>query len=185
MGLVEFNVGLVPGWGGTKELLRRRVNPVARVNPERVLPVLRDLLAQLMAGRVCGNAWEARSLGYLRDEDVIVMNAEHRLMRAKELARSGLPRPTETQIYAVGRVARSILDAELNERVEQGEISAYDGVIGRKLTHILCGDGDGPAWVAPQQILDTARTASLDIRFRPESRARMAHMLKTGKPLRN
>ncbi len=189
MGLVEFNVGLVPGWGGTKELLRRRVNPVARVVPEKVLPILRELLAQLMSAQISDNAWEARTLGHLCAEDVIVMNADHRLAKAKEIAL------TETstfeqmesleEIYAAGRGAREVLDAELNAREAKGEISAFDGVIGRKLTHILCGDVDEPTWVDPQHILDLARSASLDIRFRPESRARMAHMLKTGRPLRN
>lgn len=189
MGLVEFNVGLVPGWGGTKELMRRRVNPIARVASEKVLPILRELLAQLMTAKISNNAWEAKSLGYLAEGDAIVMNPDHRLAQAKEIALAEIPLFEKTdaldEIYAAGSRAREILQAEINAREEKGEISAFDAVIGRKLTHILCGDVEEPSWVPAQHIMDIARTSSLDIRFRPESRARMAHMLKTGKPLRN
>ena len=188
-GLVEFNVGLVPAWTGVKELLRRHVNPVARENPDAVLPVLQKLLKQLMQAKVSGSAWGAKSLGYLREDDVIVMNPDHRLQVAKELAldlvAQNLPAPEMEMIYAAGEAARATLVAGLVEQETAGKMSEFDGIIGRNLAKILTGNLPDPAWVDPWHILDLEQAASLAIRFDDRSIARRQHMLKTGKPLKN
>ena len=189
IGLVEFNVGLVPAWTGVKELLRRRINPIAEENPDDVLPQLQVLLSQLMQAKVSSSAWEAKSLGYLRDGDVIVMNPDHRLVVAKELALELVsqkrPAPAVEKIYAAGAEAYNALEQMLRQQEADGKISQFDGVIGRQLATILTGGKIAPQWVDPWQILDLERDASLAIRFDDRSIARMQHMLATGKPLRN
>ncbi len=183
IGLVEFNVGRVPAWSGIKELLRRCVNPIAKNNTHNVLSMLEQLLEQLMGAVVSSSAWEAKSLGYLRDDDLIVMNPDHRLLVAKEtgLALVGQDSPASELIYAAGSVAR---DALLEALVD-GKWSEFDLEIGRHLIQILTGAVETPQWVDPWHILDLERTASLSLRFDPRSAARMEHILKTGKPLRN
>ena len=189
-GLVEFNVGLVPAWTGVKELLRRHVNPVARENPDAVLPILQKLLNQLMGAKTSSSAWAAKSLGYLREDDIIVMNPDHRLLQAKEVAlelvRQPSHKPTFETIYAAGGSARNVLIEALIKRELAGKISAFDGTIGRNLVNILTGgDLPNPTWVDPWHILNLEQAASLAIRFDARSIARRQHMLKTGKPLRN
>ncbi len=188
IGLVEFNVGLVPGWTGSKELLRRLVNPVA--DTDQLLPTLRAILNQLMQGTVSSSAWQARSLGYLSNADTIVMNPEHRLFHAiqvaKELAKYDRVTLKPEPIYAAGVAVRETLKQELSEQHAAGKLTAFDLELGNLLVDILTGGyQQEPAWVDPWQILDAAREASLSIRFRPESKARMNHMLKTGKRLSN
>ena len=189
VGLVEFNVGRVPGWTGVKELMRRCVNPVARAggNP---LPVLRRLLTQLMDATVSTTAWQAKELGYLRPTDTIVMNEDHRLLVAKEsaleLAGQSLDPPPLETIYAAGQSVREQLLIELDENLQSGGLTEFDALIGEQLIRILTGGATVEAsWVDPWHILDLEIAGSLAVRFDERSIARMNHMLKTGKPLRN
>ena len=67
-----------------------------------------------------------------------------------------------------------------------GYITDYDQVIGEKLAHVLCGGRlSGEQLVSEQYLLDLEREAFLSLCGDPRTQARMAHMLKTGKPLRN
>ena len=191
IGLVEFNVGLVPAWTGCKELVRRRINPLAKAgaSTESIENELRAILKTLMGAKVSSSAWEAKSMGYLREDDAIVMNPDHRLSVAKEivlaLVAEGRPSPEVEQIYAAGSSAEKSLLADLSAMEEAGKITAYDGVIGRKLARILCGGTSTAEWVDPWRLLDLEREASLAIRGNEKTKERIAHILKTGKPLRN
>jgi 3-hydroxyacyl-CoA dehydrogenase len=67
-----------------------------------------------------------------------------------------------------------------------GYISDYDAVIGEKLAHVLSGGRlTGAQQVSEQYLLDLEREAFLSLCGHRETQARMQHMLKTGKPLRN
>ena len=67
-----------------------------------------------------------------------------------------------------------------------GRISDHDAVIGRKLAWILSG-GNVPAAtiLTEQQVLDLEREAFLSLCGERKTQERIAHTLKTGKPLRN
>ena len=68
---------------------------------------------------------------------------------------------------------------------EAGQITDHEVMIGNELAYVLSG-GDGPARSATEQeILDLERQAFLRLIGTRKSQERMAHMLKTGKPLRN
>jgi 3-hydroxyacyl-CoA dehydrogenase len=67
-----------------------------------------------------------------------------------------------------------------------GYISDYDAFIGEKLAHILSGGKlSGTPQVSEQYLLDLEREAFLSLCGRKETQARIQHMLKTGKALRN
>ena len=67
-----------------------------------------------------------------------------------------------------------------------GYISDHDLLIAEKLAGILCGGNlTGEQAVSEQYLLDLEREAFLSLCGHPKTQARMAHMLKTGKPLRN
>ena len=67
-----------------------------------------------------------------------------------------------------------------------GRISDHDALIGRKLAWILAG-GNAPhaTTLTEQQLLDLEREAFLSLCGERKTQERIAHTLKTGKPLRN
>ena len=67
-----------------------------------------------------------------------------------------------------------------------GRISDHDALIGRKVARILTG-GDVPTagTVSEQRLLDLEREGFLSLCGEQKTLERMAHTLKTGKPLRN
>lgn len=190
MGLVEFGVGLIPAGGGCKEVLRRKVNPTMRTANADVLPPLQAAFEQIALAKVGTSAWENRELGYLLDTDIIVMNADHRLAKAKQralqLVAIGARPPEVEKIYAAGRDALAALRLGVQSLVWGGYATPHDQVIANKLAYVLCGgDLSAPAWVDPWYILDLEREAFLSLLGEQKTRDRMTHMLQTGKPLRN
>lgn len=190
MGLVEFGVGLIPAGGGCKEILRRKVNPTMKIANADVLPPLQEAFEQIALAKVGTSAWEARALGYLTPQDMIVMNSDHRLAKAKQralqLAAAGARPPEVEKIYAAGRDALYALKLGVRSLLWGGYASDHDAKIAGKLAYVLTGgDLSAPAWVDPWYILDLEREAFLSLLGEEKTRERMMHMLQTGKPLRN
>lgn len=79
LGLVEARIGLVPAWGGCKELLARLVASDRRPDTEPANSVAFDLVAR---SATSGSAIEARRFGYLRATDGITMNRARLLQDA-------------------------------------------------------------------------------------------------------
>ena len=177
MGLVEVGVGLIPAGGGCKELLIRSRD-------------VRKIFEQIGFAKVSASASEARQFRYLRDGDGVSMNGERLIDDAKQLALSlvpgysaGAPR---TDITVSGEEGFALMKLGLWTAQQGGYISAYDVVVGEKLAHILSGGRlTGSPQVSEQYLLDLEREAFLSLCGRAETQARMQHMLKTGKPLRN
>jgi 3-hydroxyacyl-CoA dehydrogenase len=190
MGLVEVGVGIIPSWGGCTALLRRKVNPVMKTVNADVLPIMQELFEQIALAKVGTSVWENKQLGYLRPNDEIVMNSDHRLHAAKrkalQLIASGARPPEEEKIYAAGRDTLSALELGVQSFVWGGYASEHDALISRKLAYVLCGgDLSAPTWVDPWYILDLEREAAMSLIAEPLTQARVVHMLQTGKPLRN
>ncbi len=190
MGLVEVGVGIIPAWGGCKEVLRRKVNPAMAAANADVLPALQEVFEQIATAKVATSAWEAKAMGYLRPEDDIVMGGDQRIFRAKQkalalVAANARPPEVET-IYAAGRDALNALYLFVQSFQWAGYASAHDALISRKLAYVLCGgDLSAPTWVDPWYILDLEREAALSLAGEPLTQARIMHILQTGKPLRN
>ena len=155
-----------------------------------VLPELQSVFEQVATATVATSAWEGKELGYLRPDDEIVMNSDHRLFRAKQKALSLVQttfRPPEVEkIYAAGRDAYSALSLAVQTFTWAGYASEHDAKIARKLAYTLCGgDLSSPTWVDPWHILDLEREAFMSLIAEPLTQARIVHLLQTGKPLRN
>jgi 3-hydroxyacyl-CoA dehydrogenase len=188
MGLVEVGVGLIPGGGGTKELLFRfteELMPYPEADPFEAVKRAFGLIAMATTST---SAPEARNLGLLRREDRISMNRDTLVADAKQrvldLAPDYVAPPVKT-IRAMGTEALGNLHYALWAFREAGQASAHDVYIGNQVAHVLCG-GDGPPRdVTEQDILDLEREAFLRLLGTKETQARIEAMLKTGKPLRN
>jgi 3-hydroxyacyl-CoA dehydrogenase len=151
---------------------------------------MEDVFDQIATAKVGTSAWENRTLGYLRADDQIVMNSDHRLAAAKQkaldLAASGIRQPEVEQIYAAGRDVLSALELRLQTYAWAGYASEHDVLVGKKLAGVLCGgDISGPAWVDPWYMLDLEREATLSLAGEKKTQDRILHMLQKGKPLRN
>jgi 3-hydroxyacyl-CoA dehydrogenase len=191
LGLVEVGVGVIPGWGGCKELVRRMVSPHMHATNVNPAPYLRQAFEQIGYAKVSTSAQEARDMGLLGAQDRIVMNADHLLAEAKRevltLAANGYRPPDTTgNVYAAGRDMLASVRIEVYSLEQAGYISQYDATIANKLGYVLCGgDLSQPAWMDEQYFLDLEREAFLSLVGEPKTQERIWYMLQNGKPLRN
>ena len=82
MGLVEVGVGLLPGWGGCKELLARwQADPKL---PRGPMPAVAKAFEIISTAQVSKSAAQARGLGFLRPTDQVTMNRDRLLYDAKQ-----------------------------------------------------------------------------------------------------
>jgi 3-hydroxyacyl-CoA dehydrogenase len=189
-GLVEVGAGVIPAGGGTKEMVRRIINPPMRTPNAIVFPYLERLFTQIGQGEVATSAVEAQEMGLLASADRIVVNRDHLLAEAKRevlhMVESGYRPPPPEKIYAAGRDALSGLKAGLFTYREAGVITEYESVIGGKLIHILTGGNISQAdWLEEQYFLDLEREMFLSLCGEKKTQERMWHILQKGKVLRN
>jgi 3-hydroxyacyl-CoA dehydrogenase len=190
IGLVELGAGVIPAGGGTKEMLRRIVNPVMRVENADVLAPLQRAFLQMGQAKVATSADEARGMNILGPADRIVMNRDHLLTEAKKevlhMIAAGYRSPAPEPIYAAGRDALAAIRIGAWMFAEGRYITQYDHHIAGKLAYVMCGgDLTRPQWVSEQYILDLEREAILSLFGEERTQARMWNILQTGKPLRN
>ena len=193
MGLVEVGVGLIPGAGGTLELLKRVLEnvPVEKdLTIDRLPHIVRAFLAIGM-GKVSTSAHEARRLGFLRPTDNITFDRERLVADAKadvlHMSETGYSSPLPADYLILpGKDGAAAIGAMLYAMETAGQVSAHDRKIGNKLARVLTGgDANGRDPVSEQTILDLEREAFLSLCGEELTLARIQHMLKTGKPLRN
>jgi len=190
MGLPETGVGIIPGAGGTKEMLVRALADVPPGNAVDPYPFVHRVWETIGMAKMTSSALEARGLGFLRDTDAITMNPDGVLFEAKQralaLANTSY-RPTEpAQILAMGEDGIARFDMELHIMHRSGYISDHDKLVGHELAVVLCGGNlVHPQIVSEEYILRLEREAFVRLCSTPKTAERMKHMLETGKPLRN
>ncbi len=191
IGLVEVGAGLLPAAGGCKELLRRLDESLPAGLEVDLLPFVQRLFLLVGQAQVSTSAAEARAMGYLSPRDRIVMNADQQLLAARQLVldldRDGWRPPAERQdIRVLGEPGLAALNVGLWNLVEGRALSAHDRVVGGRLAHVLCGGAvSGGSRVSESWLLELEREAFLSLCGERATQQRMAHLLKTGKPLRN
>jgi 3-hydroxyacyl-CoA dehydrogenase len=189
MGLVEVGVGLIPAGGGTKELVRRIVSPAMHTRAPS-LPYVQEVFQQIAFAKVSGSALEAKEMGFLDDDDRVVMNPDHLINAAKrevlDLADGYAPPVHHKAIYASGEAVRMALEVQVKTLQWGRYASEYDGVIAAHLAHVLTGgDLSLPQWVPEEYMLKLEKQAFLELLKNEKTQERIGAMLETGKPLRN
>jgi 3-hydroxyacyl-CoA dehydrogenase len=203
MGLVETGVGVVPGGGGTKEMVLRAVDSAAGI----LSAAGRDAAARLAGSteyfdalkrnfeliglaKVSTSAADARLLGYLSASDRITAHRDRVLHDARQaattLAGAGYSPPAPREVPAAGESALATLKLGVHLMRQADYISDHDQKVANHVAHILCG-GAVPAGtiVTEQYLLDLERQAFLSLCGERKTQERIAFTLKTGKPLRN
>jgi len=190
IGLVELGAGVIPAGAGTKEYMRRIINPAMNTPDANVLPFLQEAFLQVGQAKVATSAEEARQMKVLGPADRVVLNRDHLLTEAKQealhLIASGYRPPAPEPIYAAGRDMYGALEIGAWGFAEGKYITEYDLLIAKKLAYVMSGGAlSKPQWVSEQYILDLEREAFLSLCGEEKTQARMWSLLNTGKPLRN
>jgi 3-hydroxyacyl-CoA dehydrogenase len=190
MGLVEVGIGVIPGWGGCKEMVRRRISPHMNATNVNPTPYLRQVFETVGFAKVSTSGAEARELGFLTDNDLVALNSEHRIAEAKQqvlMLGEGYRPPVVTgNVWAAGRDAVAAVNVEVYGMQQGGYISEHDALVARKLGYILAGgDLSSGQWMDEQYFLDLEREAFLSLVGEKKTQARIQYMLENNKPLRN
>jgi 3-hydroxyacyl-CoA dehydrogenase len=190
MGLVEAGVGLIPAGGGTKEMLIRANEHATGNDSLDLMHALRPIFENIATAKVSTSGEEARSLGYLRPSDLVAMNRDRQIADAKQtalaLVRAGYHPPPPGEIRVLGEEFFAAARLVIHMMIRGEYATEFDGVVARKLAYILAGGGVTAEQTVPEQyILDLEREAFVSLCGERKTQERIAHTLKTGKPLRN
>ena len=194
MGLVETGVGLIPAGGGSKEMVMRANEHAAGGEALDLFHAFKPIFETLAMAKVSSSAEEARTLGFLRPDDCISMNGDRLVADAKATAlalvmegyRPVLPTTDESSIRVLGEELIAGAKLAIHMMLRGEYISEYDAHVARKLANVLAGGSlTESQLVSEQYLLDLERETFVSLCGERKTQARIAHTLKTGKPLRN
>ena len=188
-GAVEVGVGLIPGAGGNLRVLSHFME---KMPPKKLGPMMAVQKAFETIGfaKISTSAHHAKSLGYLREDNMIVLSRQHQIALAKQVVLDRAPgyTPPEPEEFVLpGKGGQLAIKTAITGYRMSGKISKHDAHIAKGLAHVLTGGSraNGSVPVDEQYLLDLEREVFVSLAGEPLSQDRMAHMLKTGKPLRN
>jgi len=187
MGLVEVGVGVLPGWGGCKELLGRQLeNPRL---PKGPIPAVASAFQTISTAQVSKSAAQAKDLLYLRESDGVTMNRDRLLADAKAKALSlieGYTPPKPHEYHLPGATGRTALSMAVHDFVTAGKATPYDVVVSDAVAQVLTGgDTDFLDTLTEDDISKLERKAFIGLCKQDGTIDRIETMLTTGKPLRN
>ena len=190
MGLVEVGVGLLPGGGGTVELLGRALEGAVDDPNFPVEGMMRRALEAVAMAKVATSAEEARELMLLKEADGVTLNRRHLLAAAKAealgMAQAGFTPPRRRTFRLPGKSAYATFDMALSTMRDGHFISDHDLKVAKKVAWVMAGGDTSPrVKLSEQHMLDLEREAFLSLIGEEKTQERMAFMLENNKPLRN
>lgn len=190
-GLVEVGVGIIPGWGGCKEMLTRYYNaskkPGAAKGP---MAHVKQAFETIGLARVAKSADDAGDVGYLKETDGITMNRDRLLFDAKQAAlqlAQNYQAPESQAVPLPGASGKYALEMAVTDLRKSGKATPYDVVVCEALSDVLSG-GEGADWTVPvteDRLLELEREHFMALIKNEGTIARVEYMLDKGKPLRN
>jgi 3-hydroxyacyl-CoA dehydrogenase len=191
MGLVEAGVGLIPAGGGSKEFALRAARNAAKTANNVPFDFIQPVFMTIAMANVSKSALNARELGFLDEADVVVFNV-HELLHvalktARGMAESGYQPPLPARNVPVcGRAGIATLEMMLVNMKEGGMISAHDYTVAKAAATALCGgDVEAGSLVDEEWLITVERKLFVELLKHEKTQQRIAHMMETGKPLRN
>jgi 3-hydroxyacyl-CoA dehydrogenase len=190
IGLVELGIGVIPGGGGTKELVLRASDEMHIDEPDSI--TLKNRFLQIATAKVATSAQEAMDMGIFRKgQDHIVLNQSRRIAKAKEqvlnLYHAGYTQARQrTDIKVLGKSALGALYAGINAMWRGGYATDHDKLVAKKLAYVMCGgDLSEQCLVNEQYLLDLEREAFLSLCGEKKTLERIQSVITSGKPIRN
>ncbi|MBN2694409.1 enoyl-CoA hydratase/isomerase family protein [bacterium] len=209
MGLVEVGVGVIPGGGGTKELLfknrdlwhRKQQSKVGEEYPKMwdpwrgsipgpMFPVIKSFEVIGMA-KIATSGPEAVLTGYLKKETTrLTTNKAYLLADAKndvlEYSKNFV-KNSESLIYLPGAdTVQTAIKMNIEELDAKGLVTPHDKIVAMELAYVMGGGKTTYSkGLSEDNLLDLEREAFMKLLGTKGTQERIAHMLQTGKPLRN
>ncbi|MDX1399175.1 MAG: enoyl-CoA hydratase/isomerase family protein, partial [Oceanospirillum sp.] len=171
LGLVEAQVGIVPGWGGCKKLL---ANSAQLLGADQAVE---HCFNTLKSARVSHSALEAKALGFVSEHSAISMNPDRLLGDAIAVARS---------LKAKGEAATVDYELPALTAYQPDSASSPEAPFQMRLEQellTLLNQASREGWYQAFDELELA--TDLSLAQNPGCLARMQHLLETGKPLQN
>jgi len=205
-GLVEVGVGLVPGWGGCKEVVYRHLKQraeedslaskfgawfsfISPVKTANTMSALQKSFMNISTAKVAKSAEEARDMLILNDKSRVTMNRKRLIADAKDLClelSQDYKAPETYSINLPGKTARVAFDMGIKSFAKSGKATPHDVVVSTAVGYILSGGvTDITKEVTEQDMLDLEIEQFDGLLQNPDTLDRIEHMLETGKPLRN
>ena len=190
-GLVEAGVGVIPAGGGSKEMLRRALSyvPAAIVNGDP-FPYVRRAFETIGMAKMSTSGPELIDLGYFAEQDVVCVNLDRQVQRAKQVCAAmhlaGYAPPPPATLVALGEPVAAAFRSAVYQMRLGGYATEHDALIAEHLARILTGGDRAPgSAMTEQDVLDLECEAFCSLCGTEKTQQRMKHMLETGKPLRN
>jgi len=192
MGLVEIGVGLLPAGGGCMNLWKKYINALpAKVSKDIDLAKLFvPAFMKIAMAAVSMSAAQAQGNGHLGQADRIVMNRDNLIGEAKKevlkMLDDGYAPPSKQPLRVMGDAGQGMVNAEIFNMLNGKFMSDYDAFLAKRIAYVMSGgEVKVGSEVDEETILKLEREAFVDFCREEKTIARIDHMLKTGKPLRN
>ena len=187
IGLVEAGVGVMPAGRGCTVIASRCWQGPPGAPPA---DIARAYFHTLSTARRSASARDAQQLGLLDRRDTVIPHPDEILhvaeVQARALAEGGYRAPIPLPIPALGGELLSSIVAELEQRRDEGQLTAHDVEIGRRIAAALCGGEVAAGTLLPEQrFMDLELQGFQELAQMPATHDRIEHMLRTGRPLRN
>ena len=192
MGLVEIGVGLLPAGGGTMNLWKKYITalPAKTAKDNDLAKFFVPAFMKIAMAAVSMSAAQAKGNGFLGQADRIVFNRDNLVGEAKKevlkMLDDGYVPPARQSLIVMGDAGQGMVNAEIFNMLNGKFMSEYDAFLAKRIAYVMSG-GEvkvGSA-VSEDTILKLERDAFVDFCKEEKTIARIDHMLKTGKPLRN
>jgi 3-hydroxyacyl-CoA dehydrogenase len=192
MGLVEIGVGLLPAGGGTMNLWRKYVSalPGKTVKEVDLSKLFVQAFMKIGMAAVSMSAAQAVGNGFLGMADRIVFNRDTLVGEAKKevlrMVDDGYAPPMKQPLKVMGDAGQGMVNAEIFNMRNGNFMSDHDAFLAKRIAYVMSGgDVNVGSEVSEDTILKLERDAFVDFCKEEKTIARIDHMLKTGKPLRN
>ncbi|MDZ7667053.1 MAG: 3-hydroxyacyl-CoA dehydrogenase NAD-binding domain-containing protein [Desulfotignum sp.] len=192
MGLVEIGVGLLPAGGGTMNLWKKHVNalPGKTVKDLDLAKIFVAAFMKIGMAAVSMSAAQAVGNGFLGQADRIVFNRDTLVGEAKKevlrMVDDGYAPPMKQPLKVMGDAGQGMVNAEIYNMRNGNFMSDHDAFLAKRIAYVMSGgDVNVGSEVSEDTILKLERDAFVDFCKEEKTIARIDHMLKTGKPLRN
>ncbi|MET0368855.1 MAG: 3-hydroxyacyl-CoA dehydrogenase NAD-binding domain-containing protein [Methylobacterium sp.] len=187
IGLVEAGVGLVPAWGGCKEMLARW--QAAPKMPRGPMPAAAKVFETVSTATVAKSAEEARDLLFLRESDGITMNRDRLLADAKAKALSlveGYAPPKPVSLTLPGPAGALAMRMAAEGFARRGIATQHDLVVAGELATVLSGgEADTLDTLDEDAILELERDSFMRLVRTEATLDRFESVIETGRPVRN
>jgi 3-hydroxyacyl-CoA dehydrogenase len=191
MGLVEIGVGLLPGGTGCSALWRKVLENIPEsVGEVELTKFFLPVFQAIAMAKVSTSAAEARVTGFIGPKDRIIFNRDHLIGEAKKevlrMVDDGYTPPFKRPLRVFGEAAQGMVNAELLNMQAAGYVSEYDAYLVSRIAGVISGGKSRTGgYVSEDALLAIERATFVDLLRQEKTLARIDHMLKTGKPLRN